>query len=193
MATVAGHSPPAPVPPGVLTVPVLGRAPVLDPAAHVAPTAVLIGPVHLAADSSVWYHTVLRADGDGITVGTGSNLQDGVVVHTDPGFPVRIGARCSIGHNAVLHGCDLGDDVLIGMGAIVLNGARIGDRSIVAAGTVVPQDRTVPAGSLVAGPHAQLVRALTADDEALVEAHARNYRALVRLYRPADTPDAGPP
>ncbi len=182
----------APAPSQALTVAVLGRAPVVDPSAFVAPTAVLVGAVRLGVRAGVWYHAVLRADGDEISVGAESNVQDGAVVHADPGFPVRIGARVSVGHNATLHGCEIEDDVLVGMGAVVLNGARIGAHSIVAAGTVVPMDRRIPPGTLVAGPHAQVVRAVTDDDRALVEAHARNYLALTRLYRPPTGTGTGP-
>ncbi|MEU8031284.1 gamma carbonic anhydrase family protein [Streptomyces sp. NPDC049099] len=168
--------------------PMLGCTPTVEPSAYVAPTAVLIGPVRLGPGSGVWFHAVLRADGDEITVGADSNIQDGTVVHTDPGFPVRLGDRVSVGHNAVLHGCEVGDDVLIGMHATVLNGARIGPHSIIAAGAVVPEGRRIPARSLVAGPHGAVVRAVDGEDIALIRAHTENYQALTRLYH---RPDAG--
>ena len=102
--------------------------------AWVAPTVVLAGRVTIAERASVWYSSVLRADMDSITVGPGSNVQDGSVLHADPGFPLSIGSGVSVGHRAVLHGCTVGDDVLVGMGAVVLNGARIGAGSLIAAG-----------------------------------------------------------
>ncbi|MEV4442047.1 gamma carbonic anhydrase family protein [Streptomyces sp. NPDC049577] len=198
MTTAPEHATSHPLPgrpaPGFLAVPVLGRSPAADPSAFVAPTAVLVGSVRLAARASVWYHAVLRADGDDIVLGEESNVQDGAVLHADPGFPVRVGARVSIGHNATLHGCRLADDVLVGMGAVVLNGASVGPYSIVAAGTVVPQGRHVPPHSLVAGPHASVVREVTEEDKALIAAHSRNYLGLLRLYRAAGGPgDEGTP
>lgn len=128
-----------------------GHEPVIAPTAFVAPTSVVVGEVGLAAGSSVWYHTVLRADGGPIVIGADSNIQDNCTVHVDPGSPVTIGERVSVGHNAVLHGCTVEDDVLVGMGATVLNGAHIGAGSLVAAQALVPQGMRVPPGSLVAG------------------------------------------
>ncbi|GAA0396593.1 gamma carbonic anhydrase family protein [Streptomyces luteireticuli] len=178
--------------PGPLTVPLLGSPPDIAPTAFVAPTAVLAGSVRIGDRASVWYHTVLRADGDEIHLGPESNLQDGTVVHADPGYPVRVGARVSVGHNAVLHGCRLEDDVLVGMGAVLQNGVRVGPWSIVAAGTVVPPDRRIPPNTLVAGPHAAVVRELTDEDRALIVAATRTYLGLLRLYRNADGADQVP-
>lgn len=121
-----------------------GSEPVIDPESFAAPTSVVLGDVTLAAGSSVWYHTVLRADCGPITVGADSNIQDNSTVHVDPGFPVTLGERVSVGHNAVLHGCTVEDDVLIGMGATVLNGAHIGAGSLIAAQALVPQGMRVP-------------------------------------------------
>ncbi|MEV5505526.1 gamma carbonic anhydrase family protein [Streptomyces orinoci] len=190
MKSISAQDIQVPALPGVLTVPVLGRGPLPDPSAFVAPTAVLVGPVVLAARSSVWYHAVLRADGDEIRLGESSNVQDGVVVHSDPGFAVRIGARVSVGHQATLHGCVVEDDVLVGLGARVLNGARIGALSIVAAGTVVPEGREVPPRSLVAGPHGAVVRQVTEEDIALIDTHAQNYLGLAGLHRSSLAPGA---
>ncbi|MBH1935806.1 gamma carbonic anhydrase family protein [Streptomyces sp. AV19] len=168
-----------------LTVPLLGTPPDIAATAFVAPTAVLAGTVRVGDRASVWYHTVLRADGDEIHIGPESNIQDGTVVHADPGYPVRLGTRVSVGHNATLHGCHLEDDVLVGMGAVVQNGARVGPWSIVAAGTVVPPDRRVPPNTLVAGPHAAVVRELTDEDKTLIVTATRTYLGLLRLYRTA--------
>ncbi|WP_308798047.1 gamma carbonic anhydrase family protein [Streptomyces sp. UH6] len=161
---------------------VAGRAPTLDPTAFVAPTAVLAGAVRLAAAVSVWHHAVLRADLDTVDVGEGSNIQDGAVLHADPGFPVRIGERVTIGHNATVHGCHVEDDVLVGMGAIVLDGARIGPWCILAAGTVVPQHRHIPARSVVAGPAATIVRSATDEDLDAITTAAQVYRGLADLH-----------
>ncbi|KNB50697.1 gamma carbonic anhydrase family protein [Streptomyces caatingaensis] len=178
--------------PAPLTVPLLGSPPAVAPTAFVAPTAVLAGGVHVGDRASVWFHTVLRADGDEIHIGPESNVQDGTVVHADPGFPVRLGARVSVGHNAVLHGCRIEDDVLVGMGAVLQNGTHAGPWSIVAAGTVVPPDRRVPPNTLVAGPHAAVVRELTDEDKALITAATHTYLGLLRLYRTTDGADPAP-
>lgn len=119
--------------------PVGGKEPNIDQKAFTAPTSVVLGEVTMAPGSSVWYHTVLRADCGPIVLGADSNIQDNCTVHVDPGFPVTVGARVSVGHNAVLHGCTVEDDVLIGMGATVLNGAHIGAGSLVAAQALVPR------------------------------------------------------
>lgn len=168
-----------------LTVTIGGRAPAVDEDAWVAPGAVLAGAVTLAAGVSVWYGAVVRADTETITVGERTNLQDGVVVHADPGFPVSVGVGVSVGHRAVLHGCTVGDDVLVGMGAVVLNGARIGAGSLVAAGAVVLEGTEVPPGSLVAGLPAKVRRPLTADEKAAVRGNAENYTALARQHAAA--------
>jgi carbonic anhydrase/acetyltransferase-like protein (isoleucine patch superfamily) len=156
-----------------------GAEPRVAPSAWVAPGAVLAGAVLLEANASVWYGAVLRADGDRITVGAGSNLQDGVVVHADPGWPVQLGSGVSVGHRAVLHGCVVGDDCLIGMGAVVMNGARVGRGSLVAAGAVVLEGTTVPPGSLVAGLPAKVRRPLTEVEARGIATNARRYADLV--------------
>lgn len=155
-----------------------GRRPQVDPEAWIAPGAVLAGAVTVGARSSVWYTAVLRADCDTITVAEGSNIQDGTIVHADPGFPVTIGEGVSIGHRAVLHGCTIEDDCLIGMGAVVLNGAVIGRGSLIAAGAVVLEGTTVPPGSLVAGVPGKVRRELTEDERAATRRNAADYRAL---------------
>jgi carbonic anhydrase/acetyltransferase-like protein (isoleucine patch superfamily) len=136
----------------------------------------------IGARSSVWFTTVLRGDGDGIVVGEESNLQDGVVVHADPGFPVSVGDRVSVGHRAVLHGCTLDDDVLIGMGAVVLNGAHVCKGSLVAAGAIVLEGTTVPPGSLMAGVPAKVRRQLTTEEVAGVRSNAAGYVLLTTRY-----------
>jgi carbonic anhydrase/acetyltransferase-like protein (isoleucine patch superfamily) len=171
--------------PGPLLLAVGERAPHVHARAWVAPGAVLVGSVELAADSSVWYGCVLRADGDRIVVGEGSNLQDGCVVHADEHGGVVVGAGVSVGHRAVLHGCVVEDGVLVGMGAVVLSGARIGRGSLVAAGAVVREGAQVPAGSLVAGVPAQVRRPLTEAEAVRVRENAPAYRGLTERHRDA--------
>jgi carbonic anhydrase/acetyltransferase-like protein (isoleucine patch superfamily) len=156
--------------------------PEVDADAWVAPGAVVVGAARLLARSSVWYAAVVRADGDSIELGEGSNLQDGCVMHTDPGFPLVVGAGVSVGHRAVLHGCTVEDDVLVGMGAVLLNGSRVGRGSLVAAGAVLLEGTEVPPGSLVAGVPAKVRRELTADELAGVRDNARQYEERAREY-----------
>src|SRR6478735_909019 len=154
---------------------VAGKTPDVDPSAFVAHGARVVGAVRLAEHASVWYNAVLRADSDAITVGPGSNLQDNVSVHVDAGHPVMIGANVSVGHNAVVHGCTIGDASLIGMGATVLTGAVIGDGCLVAAGAVVLEGTVVPPGSLVAGVPAKVRRELTDEERAGLRRNAEAY------------------
>ncbi|WP_024285626.1 gamma carbonic anhydrase family protein [Cellulomonas sp. KRMCY2] len=162
-----------------------GMSPQVDPDAWLAPGATLVGDVHVAAGASVWYGSVLRADGDRIEVGAGSNLQDGCVVHADPGLPVVVGAGVTVGHHAVLHGCTVEDGSLVGMGAVVLNGARIGRGSLVAAGAVVCEGMDVPPGSLVAGVPARVRRPLGDEDAQGLAANGQAYRMLAARHRGA--------
>ncbi len=171
--------------PEPLLLSVQGRGPQLHPDAWVAPNASLIGPISLGAKASVWYSATLRAEAEPIEIGAGSNIQDGCTVHCDPGFPVAVGTDVTVGHNAVLHGCTIGDGVLIGMGAVVLNGARIGAGSLVAAGAVVPQGMDVPPRSLVAGVPGRIRRELL-DDEVTGNRHnAVVYQHLIDVHRNA--------
>lgn len=169
--------------------PVGGKEPKVDQEAFTAPTSVVLGEVTMAAGSSVWYHAVLRADCGPIVLGADSNIQDNCTVHVDPGFPVTVGARVSVGHNAVLHGCTVEDDVLIGMGATVLNGAHIGAGSLVAAQALVPQGMQVPPGSLVAGVPAKVRRELTDEEREGLSLNATMYRELAARHR-EDVPGA---
>ncbi|WP_274555660.1 gamma carbonic anhydrase family protein [Streptomyces spiramyceticus] len=162
-----------------------GKDPKIDPAAFAAPTSVVIGDVTLSAGASVWYHTVLRADCGPIVLGADSNIQDNCTVHVDPGFPVTVGDRVSVGHNAVLHGCTVEDDVLVGMGATVLNGAHIGAGSLIAAQALVPQGMRVPPGSLVAGVPAKVKRELTDEEREGIKLNAAMYLELAKGHREA--------
>jgi len=160
-----------------------GRDPQVDREAFVSPTSSVIGDVTLRAGASVWYGAVLRGDVEGITVGANSNVQDNCTLHADPGFPVSVGERVSVGHNAVVHGATVEDDCLIGMGATVLNGAVIGAGSLVAAQALVPQGMRVPPGSLVAGVPAKVRRELTAEEREVITLNGTMYADLARAHR----------
>lgn len=159
----------------VLSLP--GKTPVVPESAFVAPGARLIGAVTLGEQASVWYNAVLRGDSAPITIGPGSNLQDNVSVHVDAAHPVRIGANVSVGHNAVVHGCTIGDSSLVGMGSVVLSGAEIGEGCLIAAGAVVLEGTVIPPGSLVAGVPAKVRRALSDEERAGILSNADIYRA----------------
>ncbi len=176
---------PAPRPgtsvPSVIT---LGHdRPSVSRTAFVAPGAVLIGRVTIGAEASVWYGAVLRADRDTVSVGERSNVQDGCVLHADPGVPLSVGSDVTIGHNATLHGCTIEDLVLIGMGAIVLNRARVGRYSIIAAGTVLSEGQQVAEGVLVAGVPGKVRRDLSEEERAAIERNAATYVELSQLHR----------
>lgn len=160
-----------------------GRAPRIDDTAWVAPNATVIGDVVLHPESSVFYGAVLRADSETITLGAGANLQDNVVVHVDEGVPATIGAGVSVGHGAVVHGCTIEDDCLIGMNATVLNRAVVGRESLVAAGAVVLEGTVIPPRSLVAGVPAQVRRELSDEEVAGIRRNAANYRTLAARHR----------
>jgi carbonic anhydrase/acetyltransferase-like protein (isoleucine patch superfamily) len=151
-------------------------------AAYVAPGAALIGAVRLGEGSSVWFNAVLRADNEPITLGAGSNLQDLVACHVDAGFPLTIGTGVSVGHSAVLHGCTIEDEVLVGMHATIMNGAVIGTGSLVAAGALVTEGVVVPPRSLVAGVPAKVRRELTDTEVDGVRRNAAHYAERARLY-----------
>jgi carbonic anhydrase/acetyltransferase-like protein (isoleucine patch superfamily) len=168
------------------------RHPQIDATAYIADGAQLVGDVVLGPGTSVWFNAVLRGDTERISVGTGSNVQDGAILHADPGFPCTVGAGVVTGHGAILHGCQIGDDCLIGMGATILNGARIAPGSIVAAGAVVPEGKEFPPRSLIMGVPAKLVRETTVQDLELIGAGARHYQERAHLYRAElsdDSPD----
>ena len=169
---------------GLPPLPALGQdRPDVSGTAFVAPGAVLIGRVTIGAEASVWYGAVLRADRDTIMVGERSNVQDGCVLHADPGVPLSVGSQVTIGHNATLHGCIVEDRVLIGMGAIVLNGARVGRHAIIAAGTVLAEGQQVPEGVLVAGVPGKVRREVSEAERAAIQRNAATYVGLSRLRR----------
>lgn len=163
-----------------------GNAPEIADSAWVAPGSVLVGNVVLRDGASLWYTSVLRGDKEQIEIGVDSNVQDGVVAHTDTGFPMRLGRGVSVGHNAVLHGCIVEDDCLIGMGATLLNGSHVGAGSLVAAGTVLLEGTQVPPGSLVAGVPGKVRRELTAEERQGIVDNGRTYVGLREVHRAAD-------
>ena len=166
-----------------LILPFDGHHPVIADSAWVAPTATLIGHVHLGDEASIFYGAVLRADVDSITIGARSNLQDNVTVHCDAGRPAVVGTGVSVGHAAVLHGCVIEDDCLVGMSATVLNDAVVGAGSLIAAGAVVLEGSIIPPGSLVAGVPANVLRALTEEERAQLKDNATRYETLAALHR----------
>jgi carbonic anhydrase/acetyltransferase-like protein (isoleucine patch superfamily) len=158
-------------------------SPQVAESAWVAPGAYVIGDVHLGEESSVWYGAVLRGDTEPIRIGARTNVQDGCVLHADPGFPAVVGDGCVVGHNAVVHGCEIGDDSLVGMGATILNGAKIGEGSIVAAGAVVPEGREFQPRSLIVGIPAKRVGDVTEEQAADIERGASEYVARAAAHR----------
>lgn len=149
----------------------------------IAPGAQVIGQVEMAEQTSIWFNAVLRGDGEPIRIGRGSNVQDGCVFHTDPGFPLDIGENVTVGHKALLHGCTVGDGTLIGMGAVVLNGARIGRNCLIGANALITEGKEIPDGSMVVGQPGKVVRTLDEDAMAGVLAAAARYRARKEEYR----------
>jgi carbonic anhydrase/acetyltransferase-like protein (isoleucine patch superfamily) len=143
----------------------------------VAPTAAVIGNVRLAEGVGIWFGAVLRGDNELIDIGRDTNVQDLTVMHTDPSYPLSIGAGCTIGHRAILHGCTVADNVLVGMGAIILNGAHIGKNSLIGAGALVPEGREIPEGSLVVGTPGKVVRSLTDEQIGRLRESAAHYVA----------------
>ena len=167
----------------VLSLP--GKTPSIAGGTFVADGARIVGDVSLAAGSSVWYNAVLRGDSAGIVIGPGSNVQDNVSIHVDAGHPVTVGAKVSIGHNAVVHGCTIGDASLIGMGAVILSGAVIGSGCLIAGGAVVLGGTEIPDGSLVAGVPAKVRRALTDDERAGLVRNADVYLGHLQTHAAA--------
>ncbi len=157
----------------------------IHPTAFIAPGAAVIGNVTVGAEASLWFGVVARGDIEAILIGAQTNVQDGCILHADPGQPCVLGARVSLGHGAIVHGARIDDDVLVGMRATVLNGARIGSGSVIAAGSVITPGMVVPPQSLVMGLPGKVVRATTKEDVDLVRATAEHYVAYGRLYRQA--------
>lgn len=149
----------------------------------IAPTAVVIGKVKLAKNTSIWWHAVLRGDNEPITIGEGTNVQDGTVIHTDPGFPVQLGKRVTVGHMAMIHGCSIGDGTLIGINAVVLNGANIGKNCLIGAKALVTEGMEIPDNSLAVGAPAKVIRQVTPENTERIQQGADAYISRARFYR----------
>ena len=154
--------------------------PTLHPTAWIAPSAELIADVRIGAEASVWFGAVIRADNTSIVIGARTNVQEGAMLHSDPGAPLAVGEDCTIGHHAILHGCTIGNGALIGMGAVVLNGAVIGNGCLVGAGALVTEGKVFPPGSLIVGSPARPVRELDGTARAALLVSAAHYVAKAR-------------
>ncbi len=159
----------------------------------IAPNATVIGDVRVGAESSIWFNCVLRADQDRIAIGRRSNVQDASVLHVDPGFPLTIGDNVTVGHKVMLHGCTLEDDVLIGIGSTILNGARIPSHCVVGANALVTENKTFPAGSLILGAPAKVVRELSDDEIQGISRSAEHYVENARRFLEAGFGECEPP
>ena len=160
------------------------REPVFEGDEHyVAESANVVGTVRLKQSSSVWFQAVLRGDNDWITIGERSNVQDGSVLHTDPGLPLSIGDGVTVGHKVMLHGCTIGDNCLIGIGSVILNGAVIGNNCIVGAKSLITENKTFPDNSLILGAPAKVARTLSEDEVAMIGQSADAYVSNAKRYR----------
>lgn len=161
-----------------------GKAPIHDPkTSWVADSAAVIGDVVLEEDASVWFGAVVRGDNARIHIGRGSNVQDGAVLHVDPGFPLTLGADVTIGHLVMLHGCTIGDGSLIGIGAVVLNGAKIGANCLIGAKALITEGKEIPPRSVVMGAPGKIVRELSDEDLERIRRPAQSYVERMRVYR----------
>ncbi len=150
---------------------------------YIAPDAILIGSVVLEAEVNVWFKVVIRADNDQITIGAGSNIQDGSVLHVDPGYPLKLGRMVSVGHKVMLHGCAIGDGTLIGINSVVMNGAKIGSGSLIGANTLIAEGKEIPDGVLVLGSPGRIVRKLKQEDKDYLLDIARSYVERGKYYK----------
>jgi len=163
-----------------------GKYPKVHSSAYIAPGTHLIGNIELQEDTSIWFNAVLRGDNDKITIGKGSNIQDGTIVHVDAGKPVYVGENVTVGHNVTLHGCTVKDGALIGMGATILNGAVIGEGALIAAGALVTEGKVIEPGVLVAGVPAKVIRILTPENIERAKEGALHYVNNGALYKAAN-------
>ncbi|NND82110.1 MAG: gamma carbonic anhydrase family protein [Gammaproteobacteria bacterium] len=157
--------------------------PEIDETCFIAPSAALIGQVSLAEQASVWFNCVLRADNEPITIGRGSNVQDGSVLHVDPGFPINIGPNVTVGHKVMLHGCSIGEGSLIGMNAVVLNGAKIGRNCLIGANCLITEGTEIPDGQMVLGSPGKIVKALDEATIAMMQVGTAHYVENTKRYR----------
>jgi len=161
------------------------REPRIDPTAWVADSAQLIGAVELGEQASVWFNCTLRGDNEAIRVGARSNIQENCVLHTDPGYPLTIGQQVTVGHQAMLHGCTIGDGSLIGIQAVLLNGARIGRECLIGAGALITEGKVIPDRSVVLGAPGRIVRQLSDEEAANLRASSEQYVARARYFAQA--------
>lgn len=159
------------------------HAPEIDASAFVAENATLVGKVTLHANATVWFGVTIRGDNERITIGEGSNVQEGTIMHTDMGYPLDVGKNVTIGHQAMLHGCTIGDGALIGIQAVILNGAKIGKGCLVGAGALVTEGKEFPDNQLIIGSPAKAVRTLTAEDAARLQGNADSYVQRGQLFK----------
>ena len=159
------------------------HVPNMDPECWIAPNAIIVGKVHLKKNSNIWFNTVLRGDVDQITIGENTNVQDGSVIHTDPGCPTIVGNGVTVGHVVMLHGCEIADDCLIGIGSIILNKAKIGKNSIIGANALVTENKIIPERSLVLGSPGKVIRQVTDEEIEGIKKNARHYVENFKRYR----------
>lgn len=151
--------------------------------AFIAPNATLIGSIEIHEKASIWFNVVIRADNDKVTIGEASNIQDGSVLHIDPGYPLTIGKHVTVGHKAMLHGCTIGDNTLIGINAVVLNGAKIGKNCLIGANTLIPERMEIPDGSMVVGSPGKIKRALSEQEIQMLAMGAAHYVQNAQRYQ----------
>ena len=159
-----------------------GYTPKVDPNSWTASNAVIIGKVELKKDSNIWFNVTLRGDVEPITVGEGSNVQDGSVLHTDPGYPIKVGKDVTIGHMVMLHGCTIGDNSLIGIGAVILNNAKIGKNCIIGAKALITENKEIPDNSLVIGSPGKVVREVSEEEKKAVFENTKHYQDNWKRY-----------
>ena len=160
-----------------------GVSPTLEGEGHfIAPTAAVIGDVTLGENASVWFNVVIRGDAERIVIGAGTNIQDGSVCHADPGQPLLIGRNVTVGHMCMVHGCEIGDGSLVGIGAVVLNGVKIGRNCVIGANSTVPEGMEIPDGSLVMGTPARIKKTLSEEQQAMFSVNAQHYVANAQRY-----------
>ena len=155
----------------------------------IADNATVVGLVKLENNASVWFNAVIRGDNELITIGENSNIQDGAVLHTDPGFPLAIGRNVTVGHKVMLHGCTIGDNSLIGINSVILNGARIGKNCLIGANSLITENKEIPDGSLVMGAPARVVKVLSTEQQAGLVASATSYVKNFKHYKESLQPD----
>jgi carbonic anhydrase/acetyltransferase-like protein (isoleucine patch superfamily) len=160
-----------------------GHKPQVGQSAFIAPSATLIGDVNVEKNASVWYGAVIRGDNDKILIGESSNIQDGAILHTDKGFVLKVADHVTVGHRAVLHGCEVGSYSLIGIGAILLNGVKVGKDCIIGAGALLTEGTEIPDGSLVVGSPGRIIRTVKDDEKAKLKQSAESYAAKAQIYK----------